>query len=72
VSGLLDTYETYSYRLCHNRGMAVRTTIYIPEPLHDRLRDRAERSGTSIRSLIVRAIEQPIQVPQKGDRSLVL
>jgi len=38
--------------------MAVRTTVDIPEPLHDRLRRRAERSGVSIRSLIVRAIEQ--------------
>ena len=38
--------------------MAVRTTVDIPEPLHDRLRRRAEISGTSIRSLIVRAIEQ--------------
>jgi hypothetical protein len=38
--------------------MAVRTTVDIPEPLHDRLRRRAENSGTSIRSLIVSAIEQ--------------
>ncbi len=38
--------------------MAVRTTVDIPEPLHDTLRHRAENSGTSIRSLIVRAIEQ--------------
>lgn len=38
--------------------MAVRTTVDIPEALHDRLRQRAERSGASIRSLIVRAIEQ--------------
>ena len=38
--------------------MAIRTTVDIPEPLHDRLRHRAERSGTSIRALIVRAIEQ--------------
>ena len=38
--------------------MAIRTTVDIPEPLHDRLRQRAERSGASIRSLIVRAIEQ--------------
>jgi hypothetical protein len=37
--------------------MAVRTTVDIPEPLHDRLRQRAESSGTSIRSLIVRALE---------------
>jgi hypothetical protein len=38
--------------------MPVRTTVDIPEPLHEKLRDRAERSRTSIRSLIVRAIEQ--------------
>jgi hypothetical protein len=38
--------------------MPVRTTVDIPEPLHDLLRQRAEQSGTSIRSLIVRAIEQ--------------
>jgi hypothetical protein len=38
--------------------MPIRTTVDIPEPLHDRLRHRAESSGTSIRSLIVRAIEQ--------------
>jgi metal-responsive CopG/Arc/MetJ family transcriptional regulator len=38
--------------------MPVRTTVDIPDPLHDRLRNRAEKSGTSIRSLIVRAIEQ--------------
>jgi hypothetical protein len=38
--------------------MAVRTTVDIPEPLHDRLRRRAESSGASIRSLIVSAVEQ--------------
>ncbi len=38
--------------------MAVRTTVDIPEALHDRLRHRAERSGASIRSLIVRALEE--------------
>jgi len=38
--------------------MPVRTTVDIPEPLHDLLRHRTEQSGTSIRSLIVRAIEQ--------------
>jgi hypothetical protein len=42
----------------HNALMAIRTTVEIPEPLHDRLRMCAERSGTSIRSLIVQAIEQ--------------
>jgi hypothetical protein len=46
--------------------MAVRTTIDIPEPLHDRLRHRAESSGTSIRSLIVHAIEQTYSSGPKG------
>jgi hypothetical protein len=48
--------------------MAVRTTVDIPEPLHDRLRQRAERSGASIRSLIVRAIEETYAPPKKGRR----
>jgi len=38
--------------------MAIRTTVDIPTPLHDELRRRAESSGTSIRSLIVRALEE--------------
>jgi hypothetical protein len=47
--------------------MAVRTTIDIPEALHDRLRSRAERSGASIRSLIVKALEQTYAEPKKGE-----
>ena len=46
--------------------MAVRTTIDVPEPLHDRLRHRAEQSGASVRSLIIRAIEQAYGEPQPG------
>lgn len=46
--------------------MSVRTTIDLPEPLHDRLRHCAERLGTSIRSLIVRAIEQAYPESQKA------
>jgi len=38
--------------------MAVRTTVDIPEPLHHKLRLRAEQAGTSVRALIVRALEQ--------------
>ena len=38
--------------------MAIRTTVDIPAPLHDELRRRSENSGTSIRSLIVRALEE--------------
>jgi hypothetical protein len=47
--------------------MAVRTTVDIPEPLHDRLRHRAEQSGTSIRSLILRTIEQVYRESGKGE-----
>jgi len=46
--------------------MAVRTTVDIPEPLHADLRRRAEQSGTSIRSLIIKAIEQTYVSPKKG------
>ena len=48
--------------------MAVRTTVDIPEPLHEQLRQRAQSSGASIRSLIVRAIEQTYMRPAKGAR----
>jgi hypothetical protein len=37
--------------------MPARTTIELPESLHERLRERAESSGVSIPSLIVRAVE---------------
>lgn len=46
--------------------MAVRTTVDIPDPLHERLRNRAARSGTSIRSLIVFALEQVYSESRKG------
>jgi hypothetical protein len=46
--------------------MAIRTTVDIPEPLHDRLRRRAEDTGTSMRTLIVNAIEQTYPGPKKG------
>jgi len=46
--------------------MAIRTTVDIPEPLHERLRHRAERTGTSIRALVVRAIEQVYCEAGKG------
>jgi len=47
--------------------MAVRTTVDIPEPLHDELRHRAHQSGTSIRALIVKAIEQAYSNRKTGD-----
>ncbi len=46
--------------------MAVRTTVDIPDPLHDRLRQKAAQTGTSIRALIVRAIEQAYTETRKG------
>jgi hypothetical protein len=48
--------------------MPVRVTIEIPQPLHDRLRQRAESTGTSMSSLIVRAIEETYAEPKKGER----
>ena len=48
--------------------MAVRTTVDIPEPLHERLRHRAASTGVSMRSLIVRALEQAYAEPQKGKK----
>jgi len=46
--------------------MSVRTTIDIPDALHDRLRQRAASSGASIRALVVRAIEQTYPGQKKG------
>jgi hypothetical protein len=46
--------------------MAIRTTVDIPEPLHDILRHRAAQSRTSIRALIIRALEQTYNTRSKG------
>ena len=46
--------------------MAVRTTVDIPEPLHQILKERARRSNVSIRSLIIRAIEGTYRQKKKG------
>jgi len=46
--------------------MSVRTTVDIPEPLHNKLRHKAEQSGTSIRALIIHAIEQTYSGAEKG------
>jgi len=50
--------------------MAIRTTVDIPESLHDTLRHRADRSGASVRSLIIRALEQVYADSRKGQRLL--
>jgi len=46
--------------------MPVRTTVDIPEALHQVLRERARRSNVSIRSLIVRAVDQAYREKKKG------
>ena len=52
--------------MCHNYGMAVRTTVDIPEPLYQTLRDRSRRMNVSIRSLVVRALEETYRPKKKG------
>ena len=47
--------------------MPVRTTVDIPEPLHEALRHRAQKSRTSVRSLIIKAIEQAYRDPKAGE-----
>lgn len=47
--------------------MPVRTTVDLPEPLHDALRHRARQSGVSIRALIVRALEQTYSAREKSE-----
>ena len=48
--------------------MPIRTTVDIPEPLHEALWHRAASTGVSIRSLIVRALEQTYAEKKKGRR----
>ena len=38
--------------------MAIRTTVEIPEPLHEQLRQRAEQSDSSVEMLILEATER--------------
>jgi hypothetical protein len=49
--------------------MVVRTTVDIPAALHEKLRHHAAQSGTSIRALIVRAIQRTYS--EQGKRSYV-
>jgi hypothetical protein len=46
--------------------VAIRTTVDIPEPLHEELRHRAAQSGTSMRALIIRALEETYSKKRKG------
>jgi len=46
--------------------MPARTTIELPESLHERLRERSRSAGVPIGTLIVRAVEQTYAEPKKG------
>jgi hypothetical protein len=46
--------------------MPARTTIELPELLHERLKARSRSTGVSIRSLILRAVEETYAEPKKG------
>jgi hypothetical protein len=46
--------------------MPARTTIELPESLHERLKERSRSTGVSIRSLIVRAVEETYAEPVDG------
>jgi len=43
---------------CYIYGMTIRTTIDLPVALHAQLRRQAVAGGTSMKKLIVRALEQ--------------
>ena len=47
--------------------MPIRMTVDIPKPLHDELRRRAQKAGTSIRALIIRAIEDSYGDRKEGE-----
>lgn len=51
---------------CHTYGMAIRTTVDLPEPLHAALRQRSAVTGQSMRKLIVNALEASLDQPKKG------
>jgi hypothetical protein len=57
TSALL-TREACELNMGSPDAYTVRTTLDIPEPLHERLRHRPERSGTPLRALVIRAREQ--------------
>jgi hypothetical protein len=46
--------------------MPVRTTVVIPDDLHRELRKRAAKAGTSMRALIIEALEEKYGKQQKG------
>ncbi len=44
----------------------MRTTVDLPELLHNQLRKRASQNGTSMRALIIQALEQAYSTRPKG------
>lgn len=54
--------------LCYY-GVMVRTTIYIPDELHEKLRGRAFKEKTSISKIIVETLEPPTKPQVTGFQS---
>jgi hypothetical protein len=48
--------------------MAIRTTVDIPEPLHAKLREKAHQTGTSMRALIIQALESSLEHTRSGKK----
>jgi hypothetical protein len=57
---------TSLWQIWYNNGMAVRTTVDVPETVYEALRSRAEQTGSSMRSLIIQAIELTYLPEKKG------
>ena len=54
--------------MAHNCGMSVRTTVDIPDDLYETLRQRAASENTSIRSLVIAALETRYRKRRTGIR----
>jgi predicted DNA-binding ribbon-helix-helix protein len=50
----------------------IRTSVDLPRPLHQKLRDTAAKKGCSVHELILTAIEQAIEPPRRKQKRLNL
>ena len=50
----------------------IRTSVDLPRPLHQRLREAAAGKGCSVHELILAAIEQAIEPPRRKQKRLNL
>jgi hypothetical protein len=49
----------------------MRTTVDIPDPLYRQLKSRAAREGCSVKQLILRGVEEELQVARKTRRKRI-